>query len=100
MPNPSIASLMSAFEAVLAAEEALIMNSLEAEARNISVVVELLRDRVHSTIAVALAAPGDARQRVATLGHAADLEGWDSPLVRSAARLLVESLDARSVQHA
>lgn len=85
MTVSTIAALLGAFTAVLAAEEALIAVALPEAAQGVRTAIEAVRGAAREAIEAAAAAPGDAFERVALLGHAVDLEGADGPLVAQVA---------------
>lgn len=83
-----VATLLDAFAAVLTAEESLLGAAFQAPANGVRCAIEAIRSAVREVIETTIAAPGDAFERVALLGHAVDLEGADGPLVTKCALAL------------
>ncbi|TFZ56071.1 hypothetical protein E4V01_20430 [Methylorubrum sp. Q1] len=76
-----VATILDAFASVLTAEEALLGAALHGPAGSIREAVEVIRSVAREAIETAIAAPGDALERIALLGHAVDFEGANGPLV-------------------
>ncbi|GJE51822.1 hypothetical protein GOFOIKOB_4886 [Methylobacterium tardum] len=92
MTVSTIAALLGAFAATLTAEEAVLAVAMPEAAQGLRATIEAIRNATREAIEAAVAAPGDAFERMALLRHAVDLEGFDGPLVaRIAASLAAAS---------
>lgn len=96
MTISTVAALLGAFTAVLAAEEALLAVALPEAAQSVRSAVEAVRGAAREAIEVAADAPGDAFERVTLLVHAVDLEGADGPLVGRVAASLALVIERRA----